>query len=93
MQQSPLKRIKEELRRRWHHNVAETGRWLGQVINGWLNYFAVPTSYRYLLRFVDRLKTQWIKTLRCRSQKDRYSWANLQRLVDTYWPKLEIRHP
>ena len=38
-----LKRIKEELRRRMHHGVEETGKWLGQVLNGWLNYFAVPT--------------------------------------------------
>ena len=40
------KRIKEELRRRMHHGVEETGKWLGQVLNGWLNYFAVPTSHR-----------------------------------------------
>ncbi len=52
-----LKRIKEELRRRMHHDVRETGRWLGQVLNGWLNYFAVPTSFRTLQCFVHQLKS------------------------------------
>ena len=88
-----LKRIKEVLRRRMHHDVVDTARWLGKVVNGWLNYFAVPTSSRYLRRFVIRLKRMWHKILRRRSQKDRFSWARLSRLTETHWPKLKIRHP
>ena len=88
-----LKRIKEELRRRMHRNLQETTRWLGQVLDGWLNYFAVPTSYRYLGRFVQRLKVMWLRTLRRRSQKDRYRADQLERLTATYWPTLKIRHP
>ena len=88
-----LKRIKEELRRRMHHSVRETGRWLGQVLNGWLNYFAVPTSFRTLQRFVHQLKRLWLSTLRRRSQKDRHSWDKLERIIATCWPKLKIRHP
>ena len=37
-----LKRIKEELRWRMHHDVVATAKWLGRVVNGWLNYYAVP---------------------------------------------------
>ena len=88
-----LKRLKEELRRRMHHDVVDTAKWLGRVVNGWLNYYAVPTSFRYLYRFVQRLKRLWHKTLRRRSQKDRFKWARLQTLMDTHWPRLEIRHP
>ena len=88
-----LKRIKDELRRRLHSNVQETARWLGKVLDGWLNYFAVPTSFRYLGRFVQRLKVLWLRTLRRRSQKDRYSGDRLERLTATYWPTLKIRHP
>ena len=76
-----LKRIKEELRRRMHDGVNQTARWLGQVLDGWLNYFAVPTSYRYLGRFVQRLKVLWLRTLRRRSQKDRYSGDRMERLT------------
>ena len=39
-----LKRLKEALRRRMHHDVEDTAKWLGKVVNGWLNYFAVPAS-------------------------------------------------
>ena len=88
-----LKRIKEVLRRRMHHDVEEVAQWLGKVVNGWLNYFAVPNSFRYLRRFVLRLKRIWHHVLRRRSQKDRFSWVRLSRLAEKYWPKLGIRHP
>ena len=51
-----LKQIKEELRRRMHHSVHDTGRWLGRVLQGWLNYYAVPTSFRYLSKCFYRLE-------------------------------------
>ena len=70
-----LKRIKQALRWRMHGDVIATARWLGKVVEGWLNYFAVPTSSPYMRRFVQRLKRLWLKTLRRRSQKDRYSFA------------------
>ena len=88
-----LKRIKEELRWRMHHDVVATAKWLGRVVNGWLNYYAVPTSFRYLRCFCHRLERLWLRKLRRRSQKDRYKWDDLARLRDKYWPKLEIRHP
>ena len=88
-----LKRIKEVVRRRRHASVGTIGRWLGRVVNGWLNYYAVPTSFRYLARFVHRLKRLWLKQLRRRSQKDRFGWDDLAQLVAIYWPKLRIRHP
>ena len=88
-----LKRIKEALRRRMHHDVEDVAEWLRKVVNGWLNYFAVPASLRYLRRFVMRLKRIWHNILRRRSQKDRFSWVRLSRLTEKYWPKLEIRHP
>ena len=87
-----LTRIRAELIRRMHHCVHETGRWLGQVLNGWLNYYAVPTSYRYLYRCYMRLKWTWLCTLRRRSQRDRTTWEQLDVLTIRYWPKLKIRH-
>ena len=88
-----LKRIAEALCRRRHRPKAETARWLGRVIDGWLNYYAVPTSFRWLARFIHCVKRLWFRTLRRRSQKDRHSWDALQRPVDTHWPRLTIRHP
>ena len=88
-----LKRIREVLRRQMHANVEDMARWLGKVLGGWLNYYAVPTSYQYLHRFVRRLKQLWLKVLRRRSQKDRFTMVGINRLTEKYWPKLEIRHP
>ena len=88
-----LKRIKEVLRRRRHCNPKAMARWLGKVLDGWLNYYAVPTSYRYLYRFATRLKRLWLRTLRRRSQKDRSNWADIARYVVAHWPRLEVRHP
>ena len=88
-----LKRIREALRRRMHENVVDTAKWLGKVLDGWLNYYAVPTSYRFLQRFVLRLKRMWLSILRRRSQKDRFKWTSIAQLTARHWPKLKIRHP
>ena len=88
-----LKRVKEALRRRMHHDVEATAMWLGKVVDGWLNYYAVPTSFRYLRRFVARLAALWLRMLRRRSQRDRSGRARIAHLRATHWPKLEIRHP
>ncbi len=39
-----LQAIKQELRRRMHQPIPEQGKWLGQVVRGYFNYFAVPTN-------------------------------------------------
>ena len=88
-----LKRIKKQLIRRMHRKVGETGIWLGQVLKGWLNYYAVPTSFSFLKRCFERLRWIWMRVLRRRSQKDRTSWEDMQKLTATYWPELTIRHP
>ncbi|MCY4486374.1 MAG: group II intron reverse transcriptase/maturase, partial [Deltaproteobacteria bacterium] len=88
-----LKRIGEVLRRRMHEDVEETAKWLGKVLDGWLNYYAVPTSARHLCRFVDRLKRMWLSILRRRSQKDRSTWASIDRLKAQHWPSPKVRHP
>ena len=88
-----LKRIKEVLRRRMHDNIEDTARWLGKVVDGWLNYYAVPTSSRYIQRFLVRLKRVWLAIIRRRSQKDRFTWADIDKLKARHWPKLGIRHP
>ena len=88
-----LKRIKAELRRRMHQDVYEIARWLGQVIRGWLGYYAVPTSGAFLNSFVHRIKAIWLKMLRRRSQRDRFSGSRLDRIVCTCWPPVRILHP
>ena len=88
-----LKRVKEKLRERMHEDVHDTAQWLGRVVNGWLNYYAVPTSSRALRGFARRLLWIWLRTLRRRSQKDRTTIAWVARLAALYWPPVKVRHP
>ena len=88
-----LKRLKERLRARMHDDVHETAQWLGKVVNGWLNYYAVPTSSPTLGGFVRRLEWIWLKILRRRSQKTRTTMADVTRLKALYWPPVRVRHP
>ena len=46
-----LSEVKEELRQRRHEPIPETGQWLGQVLNGFFSYFAVPTNFEALRIF------------------------------------------
>ena len=88
-----LARIGEVLRRRWHHDIWEVGKWLGRVYQGWLNYFAVPGSGWFLRSFHRRLQRLWMRALRRRSQRSRFTWKRLERLTQLLWPRGSIRHP
>ena len=51
-----LRRIWEALRMRMHLGEHEVAIWLGRVIRGWLNYYAVPGTSRTLANFVQTIK-------------------------------------
>ena len=88
-----LKKIKEGLRRRMHQSIPEQGRWLAQVVKGYFGYHAVPTNGRALSAFLDHIKRLWLRTLRRRSQKDRFAWERIEKLADDWLPKPCILHP
>ena len=88
-----LKMIKEEMWRRMHQPIPEQGKWLGQVVLGYFNYYAVPTNARALAVFRHHVTDLWRRTLRRRSQKDRITWARMTQLADAWLPKPIILHP
>jgi group II intron reverse transcriptase/maturase len=88
-----LQEVKRELRLRMHQPIPEQGKWLKQVIAGYLNYHAVPTNGRALAAFRYHIVDLWKRTLRRRSQKDRTSWARVGRLANDFLPKPRILHP
>jgi group II intron reverse transcriptase/maturase len=89
-----LKAIKEDLRRRKHRPLDETGRWLRRVVRGWLNYHAVPGNGRRINRFVDEVTRMWLCVIRSRSQRGRrWTWRRMQRLARRYMPAPRIVHP
>ena len=88
-----LAELKLELRKRWHDAVGETGRWLGRVLQGWLNYHAIPLNMERLQQFRRGLIRLWLKQLRRRSQRHRWTWERMYALVSKHLPRLRIIHP
>jgi group II intron reverse transcriptase/maturase len=89
-----LHKLKEELRKRRHDPVAETGQWLRSVVRGWMNYFAVPGTSSVLNEFVTQVERLWLRQLRRRSQRgSRYQWSAFRKLSARWIPRPKIVHP
>jgi group II intron reverse transcriptase/maturase len=90
-----LQAIKAKLRKRMHRPLGETSRWLRSVVQGWLNYHAVPGNSRRIGRFVDEITRLWCRVLRRRSQRgrSRWTWSRMHRLVRKHLPRPRIIHP
>src|SRR5271154_363284 len=88
-----LKEIKEGLRKRMHEPLSRQGKWLGQVVQGWFNYHAVPTNFRVLSAFRFNVVDLWRRSLRRRSQKDVTTWKRIESLAREWLPPPKILHP
>jgi len=88
-----LSDLKEELRRRWHQPVAEVGKWLRSVVQGYFNYHAVPGNMDSLNSFRAQVIWRWYRALRRRSQRDPMIWERFWQLVDRWIPSAKILHP
>ncbi len=89
-----LQAIKAKLRKRMHRPLGETARWLRRVVQGWLNYHAVPSNSNRIGRFVDEVTRLWLRVIRRRSQRGRcWNWKRMHRLVRKHLPRPRIIHP
>ena len=88
-----LAAIRVELRRKRHEPVAEVGRWLKRVVQGYFNYHAVPDNLRRLQGFRAEGCRAWLQGLRRRSQRHRMTWVRFKRLIDRYVPRCRQQHP
>jgi RNA-directed DNA polymerase len=88
-----LTEIKKELRKRMHQPIPEQGRWLAQVVRGYFAYHAVPTNRATVAAFHRYVTRLWHRTLRRRSQKDRFTWERMARLAGDWLPQPRNFHP
>ena len=88
-----LQEIKQQLRKRMHTPIAETGKWLRAVVQGYFNYHAIPGNAPRLQTFRDEVIRLWRQALRRRGQGRPYTWEHLQKLVRRYLPSVRILHP
>src|SRR5271168_5148971 len=88
-----LQEIKQQLGRRMHDPVPQTGGWLRSVLQGYFNYYAVPGNLNTLGLFRNRVLRLWGKILRRRSQKSRFTWARRVALAEQWLPRPQKLHP
>ena len=88
-----LKAVKANLMRRRHLPIPEVGRWLRRVVQGYLNYHAVPGNIRALRAFLEQVERHWRRALQQRSQRTRATWERVRRLADLWLPVPRVRHP
>jgi RNA-directed DNA polymerase len=89
-----LKKLKAELRRRYHQPVPVQGKWLKSAYQGYVNYFAVPGNMPTLKSFHHQLCRIWLKALRRRSQKGRkLTWDKFVGIYPEWLPQPRCKHP
>ena len=88
-----LREIKDEMRRRRHDSLTDQGRWLRSVVTGYFAYHAVPTNAQAIGAYRHHVIDLWRRSLKRRSQKDRMTWARIDRLADEWLPPPHVLHP
>ncbi len=88
-----LLELKQQLRRRMHEPVAQTGQWLRSVVQGYFNYHAVPGNTDSLSAFRYRVIRLWRTMLIHRGQKHHLTWARMRKLADRWIPHPRVLHP
>lgn len=87
-----LQAVRLELRKRMHHKVPDTGRWLASVLRGHFWYYGISFNSRSNVCFRNEIIKAWKRVLQRRSQRSTATWARMQRLADRWLPKAEIVH-
>ena len=88
-----LREVRASLYARRHLPIPEQGRWLGRVVQGHLNYYAVPDNGRAISAYRDRALRHWLRALRRRSQRSSVTWKRMQRWAARWVPPARILHP
>ena len=88
-----LAAVKQALLRRRHLPIKQQGVYLRSVVQGYLNYHAVPGNMPALQAFRRECVRHWFKALRRRGQRHRMTWERLKPWIDRLLPKPLILHP
>ena len=70
-----LREIKEQLMATRHDGIDGQGKWLAQVLRGWMAFYAVPMSGSAISAFRHHMIERWHGALTRRSQRRRLTWT------------------
>ena len=76
-----LKAIQAELRQRMHEAIGNTVKWLQPVVRGYFQCHAIPGNEEQLQAFRKDVLRLWLRQLRRRSQRSRWTWARFLELL------------
>ena len=87
-----LHAIKEGLCRRIHDGMGTLGVWLRSVVQGYMNYHAVPGNLPSMTSFRTQVIRHWFHALRRRGDRHRITWARFGRFANRWLPRVRILH-
>ena len=76
-----------------HEGTERQGRWLCQVLRGWMAYYAVPMCGSAISAFRHHMIERWHGALMRRSQRRRLTWMRMKKIADRHLPFPRILHP
>ena len=88
-----LKEIHAKLRRRMHEATRGTAKWLQSVVRGYFQYHAIPGNEARLRGFRHDIQRLWLRQLRRRSQKSKWTWERFLEILGVLLPEIQILHP
>ena len=88
-----LKEIKATLRQRLHGTIEDTRKWLQSVVRGYFQYHAIPGNEERLKAFRKDVLRLWLRQLRRRSQRSRWTWERFLERLGVQIPEIRILHP
>jgi RNA-directed DNA polymerase len=88
-----FQKVKAWLMSNRHRPIPEQIKWLTLVMQGHMNYFAVPNNTKRLLCFRREIQKYWFKALKRRSQRFTLVWAKFGAIANKVLPKIKVLHP
>jgi group II intron reverse transcriptase/maturase len=88
-----LKEIKAELQQRRHQSNVNTVKWLQSVVRGYFQYHAIPDNWARLEAFRNQVLRMWLRQLRRRSQRSRWTRERFTERLGRLLPAIRILHP
>jgi RNA-directed DNA polymerase len=90
---SKLHAVHDAIRRRFHESLGSRGTWLRSVVQGYMNYHAVPGNFASVKTFPTEVVRHWFCALRRRVDRHRNTWARFGPIADICIPRARILHP
>ena len=88
-----LKDIQQKLRQRRHASIGQIVKWLISAVRGYFQYQAVPDNEERLRAFRSDVLRMWLRQLRRRSQRSRWTRERFQERLGVQLPIVETLHP